>query len=254
MNQEYRYYENEDCICFTTDLDWAPEKAIEQMLDFFKEYEICPTVFVTHESEIIKKNGRKINLGIHPNFVQPSSHGNSITNIIDYCQNLVPDTKVFRCHRWYASNDIYEELWKRGFRYESNICTNMDIVKPFIHRSQMLSFPVFFEDGAFIQHGYTMDYKEIENKFRLSGIKVINIHPMHFVLNTPYFKYTREIKDRLSRDEWNKMTEETLNSLSFKGKGIREIIISIVEDAKNRNAKIVTLKELYNQYKEEINE
>lgn len=93
---------------------------------------------MTHPSEIINKNRRNIDIGIHPNFIAPSSQGNSIEEVIDYCVNLAPDTKVFRAHRWFSSNDIYDYLSKKGFVYESNLCTDMEIIDSFIHRSGMI--------------------------------------------------------------------------------------------------------------------
>ena len=236
---------NDNYICFTTDLDWAPEIAIEQMLDLFIENNIGPTVFVTHNSEVIQQKKKFIDIGIHPNFVLPSSHGTSPEEIIDCCFNMVPEAKVFRSHRWFASNDIYDILCKKGILYESNICTYMDIIPPFIHRSGMISFPVFFEDGAYIAHSDNLEFEVVKEQFMQNGLKVINIHPMHFALNTPYFSYTREIKDRLSREEWNQMDYETLQKLSYKGNGIQAFIRQLVAFSKNNNVKIVTLKEIY---------
>lgn len=238
-------FKNMEAICFTTDLDWAPEPAIKLMLEYLAMNHIKPTVFVTHESGIIKSKKYDIDLGIHPNFIQPSSQGNNNREIIDYCQAIIPDSEVFRCHRWYASNDIYDELSARGFKYESNICTNMDWLCPFEHRSGMISFPVFWEDGAYIQHGYRLEYKFLREKIMTPGLKILNMHPMHFALNTPYFKYTRSIKDALSREEWNNMTEEKLQEMSFGGNGIRTVIQEMVEDIVNSKKRIVTLKEMY---------
>lgn len=235
----------EDCICFTTDLDWAPEPAIKMTLEFFEKYDIRPTVFVTHNSKVVSDYAGKLDLGIHPNFVQPSSHGRSLTEIIEKCKSIVPATKCFRCHRWYAVNDIYDELWSRGFRFESNLCTDMDLVAPFRHRSGMICFPVFFEDGALVQFHNATAYSDVRYRFINKGLKVINIHPMHYALNTPYFQYTRDIKDRLSQDEWNNMDSDFLENLIFDGKGIRNFIIDLTEDAVKREAKIITLNEAY---------
>lgn len=238
-------FREDNYICFTCDLDWAPEIAIKEMLDFFLGNEIKPTVFVTHESEIVSRYTDKIDRGIHPNFIQPSSQGNSIEEIINYCISLVPDTSVFRSHRWYASNDIYDLLKEKNFKYESNLCTNMDIVEPFVHRSGMISFPVFFEDGAYIMSSEKIDFSKVQDKFNSSGLKVINLHPMHYALNTPYFKYTRQIKDELSREEWNSMSLDTLNELRFGGLGIRSFIDELVQYIKRNDVKIITLEQAY---------
>ncbi|MCI8314814.1 MAG: hypothetical protein HFH74_07220 [Lachnospiraceae bacterium] len=246
LDRARRIFEGENYICFTSDLDWAPDTAIEDTLKLFLENDITPTVFVTHLSRIINKYREKVDLGIHPNFIQPSSQGKNQEEIIEYCSMLVENTQVFRCHRWYSSNDIYDVLWEKGFRYESNLCTNMDLLSPFLHRSGMVCFPVFFEDGAYIYHGYEMNFKTIKDKFTKAGLKVVNMHPMHYALNTPYFKYTREIKDSLSREEWNGMTSEKLSELAYKGIGIREFMNELVSWVKESGIKVITLKQAYN--------
>lgn len=238
-------FRQENYICFTSDLDWAPEIAIEETLNLFIENKIRPTIFVTHASSAVDKYKEKIDLGIHPNFIQPSSQGSSMDEIISCCMALVPEVKVFRAHRWFASNDVYEQLLGKGITYESNLCTNMDVVEPFIHRSGMISFPVFFEDGAYILHSENIDFESIRNKFMQNGLKVINIHPMHYALNTPYFKYTRQIKDQLSREDWNRMDEDRLESLRYKGKGITDFIHNLIYFTQTSNVKIITLEQAY---------
>ena len=232
-------------ICFTADLDWASEHAIEDLLKGFEINSIRPTVFVTHPSKVIDRYKDKIEIGIHPNFIQPSSQGKTQDEIVDYCRRLAPETKVFRSHKWYGDNDIYDKLWNSGFRYESNLCTYMDEAEPFIHRSGMVSFPVFLEDGAYIIKNRKLDFNEVREQFKRNGLKVINIHPMHYVLNTPCFSYTREIKDRLSREEWNNLQPEDLSNLSYKGAGIRKFIEDLFQFSKGASIKVITLKQMY---------
>lgn len=238
-------FRKENYICFTSDLDWAPEPAIEKTLRLFMGHDIRPTMFVTHPSKVIEKYNDKIDLGIHPNFIQPSSQGESMDEIIDYCRALAPETRVFRAHRWFSSNDIYDRLVEKNFTYESNVCTNLDLAEPFLQRSGMISFPVYFEDGAYIVNSKKIDFDSIKYKFEVKGLKIINIHPMHYALNTPYFQYTRQIKDGLTREEWNEMDENMLEDLEFKGHGIRNFILELVEFAERSNVKIITLKDAY---------
>ncbi len=244
-------FQEDNYICFTCDLDWAPEAAIEETMELFVQNEIRPTIFVTHPSYVIDRYKDKIDLGVHPNFILPSSQGSDIEEIVDYCVKLVPHAKVFRAHRWFSSNDIYEHFVKLGFTYESNLCTDMDIVDPFIHRSGIICFPVFFEDGAYIINSEKLDFNLVKCKFMQKGLKVINIHPMHYALNTPYFKYTRQIKDKLTRQEWNMMDKNTLLSLKYDGKGIANFIRDLIGFVKLKNIKIITLDQAYQLCKQE---
>lgn len=227
-------------FCFTMDIDWASESAIQYAVSYFLDVGIPLTVFCTHRSNYLDgliRDGR-IEAGIHPNFIQPSSQGQTEDEIIHFCMEVVPGAEVFRCHRWFAVNDIYEKLYALGFRYESNICTLLDPVRPFVHRSGMISFPVFFEDGAYLYHKLDLDFEVMRSYFTGRGLKVINIHPMHFALNTPYFSYMRDIKDRISRDEWNRMSAVELQLLRCKECGIEHFIKNLAEFAVSRRETI----------------
>ena len=85
----------------------------------------------------------------------------------------------------------------------------------------------------------------MERQLRAPGLKVINIHPMHFMLNTPYFSYTREIKDSLSREEWNNLNEEHIEKLAFKGEGITTYIKKMVELINREKIKTMFLDDVY---------
>ena len=82
--------------------------------------------------------------------------------------------------------------------------------------------------------------EELEKKIKNNKTKAILIHPMHFAINTPHFKYMYDIKQSVSRSEWNSFTSEKLKQLSWKNRGIRDIVIDIIRLSK----KFYGLKEL----------
>lgn len=241
--------EKETIVCFTSDIDWASEYAIKSTIDFFKNKNIPLTMFLTHESEVVKKALEKneIKVGLHPNFMPDSSQGDDYGKVIDFCFNIFPNAIGYRSHRYYSVNDTVEMMIKRGIKFESNICTLLDNMPPFLHRNGIIEFPIFFEDGAYLLNNEKVDFKNFEEDFLSSGLKVINIHPMHLMLNTPYFKYTREIKDKLSRYEWNNLTKESLEKISYKGNnGIKKVIEDMLESVVKNKLKTMYLEDVYN--------
>ena len=54
-DKKIEYFHQNTVFCFTSDIDWAPEWAIKYMLDFFEKKNIPLTLFITHDSPIIKK-------------------------------------------------------------------------------------------------------------------------------------------------------------------------------------------------------
>lgn len=249
INQFKEIYRDNPIFSFTVDIDWASEDAIKNCYDLFAHYEIPVTFFFTHPSKFLYKQleANNIESGIHPNFIRGSSHGNSYKEIINYCMNLLPSVECFRCHRYYDVNDITEAFYELGLRYDSNLCTLLQKLDPFIHRSGLLRFPVYFEDGAYLLHNKPLDFELVKKDlFSYPGLMVINIHPMHLVLNSPNFLYARKIKDEFSRQEWNTLTTNDFKQLEYKGIGIRNFVISLLDFVYLNKIKTYTLKQLYN--------
>lgn len=248
INNAKQNWAYEPVFSFTVDVDWASEDAIEYCYKFFEAYQIPVTFFLTHKSNFLlqKLKEGKIAAGIHPNFILGSSHGDSLDEVIDYCMNIFPKPECFRCHRYYDVNDISETFYNSGIRYDSNLCTFLQKVDPFIHRSGLIRFPVYFEDGAYLLHRQNLNFDEVKTElFFQNGLMIINIHPMHMVLNSPDFQYARKIKDSISRKEWNTLVKNDFNIISYQGKGIRDFVIKLLDYVKESNLKTYTLKELY---------
>ena len=152
-------------VCFTCDIDWASEYAIEESLKYFYSADIPLTVFLTHKSSVITREIGNINAGIHPNFLQNSSQGNTFDEIIDFCFDILPNAICFRGHRYFEVNDIYEKLYNRGVRYASNTCTFLEVIPPFLHRCGLIQFPIFFEDGAYLLQDGDMSSNRVKYLF-----------------------------------------------------------------------------------------
>ncbi len=238
---------NDNIVCITSDLDWASEYAARKTFEYFDENKVKVTAFVTNPNKAVEEYAKtgKIRLGIHPNFMPDSSQGANYDEVIDYCLKLVPGADCFRAHRYYDVNDTMDKLTKHGIKFESNVCTLMDIVPPFLHRSKTISFPIFWEDGAFLYYSDSFDFELMKKQLLSPGLKVINIHPMHLMLNTPYFSYTREIKDRLLREEWNNLNEESIEKLAYSGEGIKNYIDKIMLTIQKNNIKSAFLEDIY---------
>lgn len=235
-------------ICLTFDVDWASEEALRYCYSIIEKYNFKTTFFLTHRSEFLLDLIDKdyIDSGIHPNFLPNSSHGNSYTEVIDYCMSLLPNAQSFRCHKYFDVNDITEILVKKGFKYDSNVCTFLERVEPFLHRSGLIRFPIFFEDGAYLLHKGNLNFREVGKElFYKPGLIIFNIHPMHMALNSPDFQYARRIKDILTWEEWNKLDYKSLEKIRYTGYGISNFIIEFFEFIKNENIKTFSLDELY---------
>ena len=245
-------WDEEPVFCFTSDIDWASESIIKYSHNVLSGDNLKLTYFITHPSPFLNDLNelKKVRLLIHPNFLPNSSHGNSFKEVIDYCLNLVPTADGFRSHRYFEVNDIMDDLEKRGFRFVSNHCTRCEThIKPLIHRSGLLSIPIFLEYGGYLLMDPALNFNNLIPKLNSPGLKVINFHPAHMAFNTPNFDYTRSIKDSMSRDSWNNLSLSELQNLENKDQpGIRKIIQQVIDFAFNNNHKVLSMHEIYYEH------
>ena len=245
---EPKIWDDEPVFCFTADIDFASEYVLEAFFNDLPLSEIKLTIFVTHHSEVIKEQHRlrKLDRGIHPNFLSNSSHGNSFNEIINYCISIAPEAQSYRAHRLFEVTDTAHNLFEnKGFKYSSNTTAILnDRLKPLLHESGIINFPIFFEDGTHLYNELDLDIKKYINHFICPGLKVISFHPMNYIINTPEIDYMRKIKSTLSRNEYNQIDESTVSRFKYHSNGIRNVILQIMELSKKH--KIFSLKECYN--------
>ncbi|GAI94428.1 unnamed protein product, partial [marine sediment metagenome] len=130
-----RIWHKEPVFCFTSDVDWASEAALKIFLNDMRDLKL--TVFVTHESPIInsyKKNGF-IERGIHPNFLNNSSHGQGFRTVIENCIKFAPEAIGARSHQCFDTTNVTHLLHDEfNFKYISNLITILQPhISPILH-------------------------------------------------------------------------------------------------------------------------
>lgn len=217
-------------LTITIDLDWACEIAIEETLSFFQDKKISPTVFITHRSRTIEACMNNMDVGLHPFFGENSSHGKSINEVAKNVMDLPHNLKAFRCHRFGVCNLSKQAMKEAGMLISSNVCTNLETISPFEDRFGFLEIPIFLEDGGYLWQKHPLRLTPaLKNAITNPGPKVLIIHPMHFVINTPNFEYMRYLKDSTNRKVWGQMTKRMLDKLRWKKHGIRDFIKELID-------------------------
>ena len=247
-------WDEEPVFSFSSDIDWASEAVMNEYFEIINPLKLKPTLFVTHHSEEIEQNYKNGNIdrGLHPNFMNGSSHGNSFREVAETCKKFAPEAYGFRSHRAFDVTDITHLMHNDyRFKYVSNQITIFQpFVKPILHESGLINFPVFFEDGTHLYNQLDLNFKKYQDLFHKPGIKIISFHPMNFVFNSPTMKYMRTIKDSMSREEYNNISAETINHYKNNDFGIRNTVLEIIEFVKQNNYKILSMNNLYNYFME----
>ena len=230
----------------TSDVDWASEYCIDHFLNFCGEYGARPTMFVTHESARLRQafeNG-EAEPGIHPNFCENSSHGNSIQDVISTVLGMTPSARLSRSHRFRSGSDIETALVDVGIQGDSN---EVQYLAPDLAArglwTGLVRFPIFFEDDVHWLKGGGWDFAEYEKLFFGPGLKVLNFHPFNLALNLSsedgYLGHHQHIKT---------LSGAEARTMANTGAGAASFLRQIFEAVKNRNAEFTTLGTALDRY------
>lgn len=89
LNKAREKLNNENIICFTSDLDWASDYAAQKAFEYFDSNNVPVTAFVTNPNKAVDEYAKKgkIKLGIHPNFMPDSSQGSNYDEVMTIARN-----------------------------------------------------------------------------------------------------------------------------------------------------------------------
>lgn len=242
-------WDEQPVFCFTSDIDWASEAVIERYfqqlpMDFLKL-----TVFVTHKSEVIEREFQagRLQRGIHPNFLPGSSHGNTFREVIETCLSFAPEATCTRSHRAFDVTDTAHLLHNEyHFKCCSNTITTLTPkITPYWLESKLLQIPVFFEEGSFLYNRLGLSIQPYLKFFTAPGLKVISFHPINMAFNTPEIAWMRQIKDSLSREEFNHIDADMIDRRKNRERGAFDLVTEIIDLAQRLQAPVLTLDEIY---------
>lgn len=238
-------------FALTLDYDWASEAVLEMAVKPLVEAGIKVTLFSTHESAWVNgmwaRHSGKIELEIHPNFLAGSSQGQSMAQVLESCDRLTSEKMGYRCHKYYNDNDVQETMTNLGYKYSSNICTDLQYVPPFRTRTGLLEIPIYMEDGGFLYRKHDLSIsKVISNVGQVGeGTIVFLFHPMHIAFNSNSYVAMRALKRELSRDQYQNITAPFVNSHRNRGYGVANILEELIEWKERNGVNCVLMKEIH---------
>jgi ubiquinone/menaquinone biosynthesis C-methylase UbiE len=233
---------NSPLFCFTSDLDWASDYCIRDLVGLVTPFGVKPTLFVTHDTPVTREleAAGAVELALHPNFGPKSSHGNSVPEVIDSVFRFAPSAESYRSHRFFDSTAISLEMTRRGIRYDSNLCLHKQAnIVPLRHGSGLVRYPVFFEDDVNWLHSpgdWSLDIEE----FLTPGLKILNFHPFFVAANIPTQDYYSSIKPHIAT-----LNDSTIAQVRHTGEGPRTFLLRLLEALASRKERFYTLKELH---------
>ena len=193
-----------DDVVITIDTDWAPDCTIDFVADQLLAHQVRATWFVTHMSPAIarlQQHAALFELGIHPNFLPGSTHGDTPDVVLCHCMTLVPEASSMRTHDLVQSTSLLRQI-----ATQSRITTDVSIFLPHTpelrpveflwNRRRLLRIPYFWADDYALEQSAPC-WHLAPLLAAGKGLKVFAFHPIHIYLNAadghPYQALKRRI-------------------------------------------------------------
>jgi len=228
-------------ILFTSDIDWATEEVIENMLQIFESYNTKCTLFTTHKSKVIQNCSRNLfEIGIHPNFNSILENRTNIT-VDDTIANLLkiyPEAKGVRSHCMTQSTPMLNSFANKGLLYDANHFLPYQKIHAFKLWNGMLRIPYNWEDD--IHYLYNKKFDEIGIELNNEDLFVFDFHPIHIFLNTENEQRYLDAKPHYQN------TSELLNYKNTNQKGAKDALIFLLETIRENKFETNHLLGYYN--------
>lgn len=220
----------------TLDIDWAPDFVIDFVADLFIENNIKATWFVTHQSKSIERLASYpdiFELGIHPNFLPGSSHGNTTDEVLNHCMKLVPNARSMRTHALVQSTFILSRTTEiTPIKYDVSLylgyhpnLQHVDFFWGSTNGSCLKRLPYNWEDDFEMEHPHS-NWKG-NNILNVNGIKVFDFHPIHIYLNSSRFETYLGLKKQYP--SINGITPEQIEPFIEKGDGTQTFLKLLIK-------------------------
>lgn len=171
-------------------MDWAPDFAIDFVADLLLSSSVKATWFLTHTSpsvDKLKEHPDLFELGLHPNFLTGSSHGETAEEVLEHCA-VISDTAVSaRTHGLFQSTPLLDLIVRRtSIRIDVSLfLPHFANLYPFRYRMngrELWRVPYLWEDDFEMER--RTPWWHLDPLIALDGLKVLDFHPMHVYLNS----------------------------------------------------------------------
>jgi hypothetical protein len=221
-------------VRLTVDVDWAPDWAIEELAASISRAKIGATWFLTHETAFVNQVVRSnpdFEIGIHPNFLPSSTHGNSVEEVLARCIAMFPEAVAMRSHSLHQSTRILEKMKEiTGISIDvSTYLRDYRNVKPttayVAENIEIMQVPFVWEDNLEFaaKNPFWNASDFIINRKSENEITVLDVHPIHYFLNSST-GYNYETLKRTNMDFTKIPIEEAKRFVNRDGPGTRTFV------------------------------
>ncbi len=231
-------------LCTDGDQDWAPEWAIATYLEKFSKWKQSVHVFRTSPSALLDRaigNGT-IEQGWHPNFMTGSSQGNTIDEVVEYCQREFPGATTARAHCFAEDSFRIRALAKAGIIADSQNPTGCQgYLLPMIHPAGILRLPVYFEDDVAFDAAAEFTIDTFRKTLFTPGLKILNFHPTFVGCNTPSLAHYNSVRGEVFD------TIEPAEGVRWEGRGTADMLDELIGEILSAGYRFEPLHSVVNE-------
>lgn len=228
----------------TLDVDWAPDFVIDWVAERLVARLVRATWFITHASPAIdrlRQHPDLFELGIHPNFLPGSTHGDTPEAVLRHCMDLVPEAVSMRTHSLVQSSPLLELVMHSTLiKVDSSLfLPGLSHLRPFEYRIKgrtLWRIPFCWEDD--------FEMEKLEPIWRFAphiatgeGLKVFNFHPIHIYLNSADIQPYQALKRRAPA--LSQPTQSEANAFVNVGIGTRTLFLELIEYLADKSSQCV---------------
>lgn len=215
----------------TFDIDWAPDACIAEVAYLLDRAGVRATFLVTHACDVLADLARAGHrLGIHPNFLPRSSHGDSAADVVGHLLEIVPHASVMRTHALVQSTPLLIEVLRAAPQLTLDLST---FTYGFPHVGR---FAFAFDDVRMdrINYNWEDDAAFVDPEFdwsmpRFHGpLTVFDFHPIHVALNSRDASAYRRLKGLLGSTPLWRASATDLSRARGREPGTRDFLEAVL--------------------------
>jgi hypothetical protein len=168
-------------IVLTFDTDWAPAFMLEAVLALLGD--TPATFFVTDAvARDVCSAAPAGEIGLHPNFLPGSSHGETRREVLEHVLRLAPEARVVRGHNLFQDTTVLDLYAAYGLAADLSLLEYQNPApRPFRYWNGLVRLPYNWGDDLATVLGEPRDDR---GWLWASPVLVPTFHPVHVYLNT----------------------------------------------------------------------
>jgi hypothetical protein len=219
-----------DATVLTLDIDWVPDFMIDDVAGRLRRAGVPSTWFATHPSPALERLRQDplVEVGIHPNFQERSTHGSTAAEVLGYCMRLVPDAVSMRTHGLVQSSRLLNDVMAQTpIRYDSSLLLpGLGAVHPVYYwwgGQSIMRIPIYWADDLELQRAQPAFSPA--PLLTTEGLRVLSFHPIHVYLNASSFVAYQRLRQL---GDLTRVSEAAVQPFVGAGDGIGRLFDGVV--------------------------